>query len=67
MLVKNVGLLSLSTLTVFMLYTESAWALTPDFTVQYNLRETPGDPNSDVTHRVILGLFEDSRSGDNVA
>lgn len=66
MLVKNVGLLSLSTLTVFMLYTESARALTPDVTVQYNLRATPGDPLSDITHRVVIGLFEESRDGDNV-
>lgn len=66
MLFKNVGLLSLSTLTVFMLYPESARAQTLDFTVEYDLRETPGDPNSDITHRVILGLIDDSRDGDNV-
>ncbi|MCH9003152.1 MAG: hypothetical protein IIC02_11310 [Planctomycetes bacterium] len=66
MLVKNAGLLSLSALAVLMFGTESAQALTPDFVVQYNLRETPGDPLSDVTHRVIIGLFEDSRNGDNV-
>ena len=66
MKLKNVVTMALSILTVCSLYQAEVHALTPDFTVQFNLRETPGDPLSDITHRVIMGLFEDSRSGDNV-
>ena len=66
MKLKNVVPMSLSILTVCSLYQAEVHAIPPDVTVQYNLRETPGDPLSDVTHHLILGLFEDSRDGDNV-
>lgn len=66
MKLKNVVPISLSILTVCSLYQTEVHALPPDVTVQLNLREPPGDPLSDVTHRVILGLFEDSRNGDSV-
>ena len=64
---KNVVAMSVSILTVCSLYQAEVHAIPPDFVAQFNLRETPGDPFSDITHRVIVGLFEDSRSGDNVA
>lgn len=66
MKLKNVVPMSVSILTVCSLYQTEVFALTPDQTVQFNLRETPGNPLSNITHRVILGLFEDGRDGDNV-
>lgn len=66
MQLKNVVPMSLCILTVCSLDQAEVHALTPDVTVQFNLRATPGDPLCAVTHRVIMGVWEDSRSGDNV-
>lgn len=51
---------------VVILQAAVAVAADPDYTVQFNLRATPGEPMSAVTHRIILGLMEDSRSGDDI-
>ncbi len=63
---SNVSLVSLSTLMVFTLYPDVAQALIPDFTVTYNLRETPGDPFSDITFTITLGLMKDTVDGDDI-
>lgn len=63
---KNVLLLLLGTLTVSALYPDVSHALTPDFTMQFNLRETPGDPMSDITHTITLGLMKDTVNGDDI-
>lgn len=55
-----------SVLTVLLAFCGAVDARPPDYTVQFNLRETAGDPTSDIAFSITLGLMNESQDGDSI-
>ena len=55
-----------SVLTLLLVFCGAADARPPDYTLTFNLHETPGDPASPIDFTITMGLMKDTVNGNDI-